>query len=211
MRTAQEALSYARRYTTYTPGFCARWVQICFAGPWIGTSAIDAWRRARMKRYTWPPPAGVPVYWSGGRYGHVAISTGGGRCRSTDWPSRGRVSETYISSLSRSWGYRYLGWSADVNGQGIRGIYSGPSQVVYASQTSYGKRNESVRQMQRRLIALGYRIPAGATGYYGEQTKAAVRAIQRAWRQPWPYNTGQSMGPLQLGRLFRGTNVAVRR
>ena len=37
-----------------------------------------------------------------------------------------------------------------------------------------------VAELQRDLIAAGYEIPAGPTGYYGEQTEAAVRAFQTA-------------------------------
>lgn len=37
-----------------------------------------------------------------------------------------------------------------------------------------------VAELQRDLIAAGYPIPDGPTGYYGEQTEAAVRALQTA-------------------------------
>lgn len=43
------------------------------------------------------------------------------------------------------------------------------------STLSYKKRNEDVKKMQKRLIAKGFVIPAGPTGYYGDQTVAAVK------------------------------------
>jgi hypothetical protein len=210
MRTAPQALAYSRQFTTYSVGYCARFVQNCYGGPWIGTSAKDAWYRTRGKRYSWAPPAGVPVYWIGGTYWHVAMSTGNGNCRSTDWPYRGRVSEVGIGYLASRWGYRYLGWGADINGSWIQGIYSAPATtVVYSSVLRYGLRNESIRLVQRRLIALGFSIPAGATGYWGDQTVRAVAAWQRSKNQPYPYNTGRSMGPKQATLLMSGTGTRV--
>lgn len=43
------------------------------------------------------------------------------------------------------------------------------------SKLSYEKRNSDVKKMQKQLIAKGYNIPAGATGYYGDQTVEAVK------------------------------------
>lgn len=59
-----------------------------------------------------------------------------------------------------------------------------PTSVDPGVLFAYGATNEAVRSMQHRLIGAGYSIPAGATGYYGEQTKAAVAAFQRdqGWR-----------------------------
>jgi hypothetical protein len=38
---------------------------------------------------------------------------------------------------------------------------------------------DAVKQLQNYLISQGFNIPAGATGYYGEQTKQAVMALQQ--------------------------------
>jgi hypothetical protein len=45
------------------------------------------------------------------------------------------------------------------------------------SKLSYKQRNSDVRKMQKQLIAKGFNIPAGATGYYGDQTIAAVKKL----------------------------------
>lgn len=90
---------------------------------WLGGShgvpnAITAWQRSIAKHPgDLHPPAGVPVYWSGGRDGHVALSLGNGMIRSTDWPSAGRVGTTSISTLSLAWGKHYLGWAGDTWGR----------------------------------------------------------------------------------------------
>jgi len=49
--------------------------------------------------------------------------------------------------------------------QGISNLYS---------STAEGQTSAQVKQLQQALIAAGYNIPAGATGYYGPQTKAAL-------------------------------------
>ena len=43
----------------------------------------------------------------------------------------------------------------------------------------YGARSDEVKKLQNMLTALKY-YDSGATGYYGLQTTAAVRAFQRA-------------------------------
>ncbi len=47
----------------------------------------------------------------------------------------------------------------------------------------YGKKNYSIKVLQEALIKEGFKIAAGATGVYGEQTVQAVRAYQR--KQGW--------------------------
>ncbi len=42
----------------------------------------------------------------------------------------------------------------------------------------YGETSDAVKQLQKRLIALGYALAAGATGYFGDQTRAAVIKFQ---------------------------------
>lgn len=49
--------------------------------------------------------------------------------------------------------------------QGISNLYS---------STVEGQTSSQVKQLQQALIAAGYDIPAGATGFYGAQTKAAI-------------------------------------
>ncbi|MBP2056231.1 peptidoglycan hydrolase-like protein with peptidoglycan-binding domain [Streptomyces griseochromogenes] len=52
--------------------------------------------------------------------------------------------------------------------------------MVALSNVRFGKTNEDVRTVQRALIARGHQIPDGATGTFGEQTRAAYRAEQLA-------------------------------
>lgn len=51
--------------------------------------------------------------------------------------------------------------------------------VLKLSDVQYAKTNAAVTTAQQKLIALGFSIPAGATGYFGDQTKSAWTA----WEQ----------------------------
>ncbi|MGW4230421.1 peptidoglycan-binding protein [Streptomyces sp. NPDC004980] len=52
--------------------------------------------------------------------------------------------------------------------------------MVLLRNTQFGKSNEDVRTVQRALVLRGREIGDGATGYFGEQTRAAYAAEQRA-------------------------------
>ncbi|MFH8974680.1 transglycosylase SLT domain-containing protein [Streptomyces sp. NPDC017890] len=51
--------------------------------------------------------------------------------------------------------------------------------MVTLSNVRFGKRNDEVKATQAALVAMGMSLPSGATGFYGEQTKAAYAAWQR--------------------------------
>lgn len=63
----------------------------------------------------------------------------------------------------------------------------------------FGEQNEIVRHLQRCLLNLGYSIPAGATGYYGNQTAKAVKDFYGGWyARTWH---GRWIGPVGLVTL----------
>jgi hypothetical protein len=78
-------------------------------------SAIVAWNNANSKHSTGIPPAGTFVFWKIGKFGHIAISAGGGFCWSTDIRGAGTVARVPISEIKARWGGTYLGWTEDVN------------------------------------------------------------------------------------------------
>ncbi|MGW7645228.1 transglycosylase SLT domain-containing protein [Streptomyces bobili] len=51
--------------------------------------------------------------------------------------------------------------------------------MVTLSTVRFGKHNDEVKAIQAALIAVGIDIPAGVTGFFGEQTKAAYAKWQR--------------------------------
>ncbi len=62
---------------------------------------------------------------------------------------------------------------------------------------AYQKGN-AVANVQSCLIDAGFGIPAGATGYYGGQTIAAVKAFYASWYGSW---SGLKIGPLGITTL----------
>jgi hypothetical protein len=111
--------------------------------------ALHAWRGAKHRH---PgdkrPPAGVPVYWDHGtsnHFGHVALSVGGGRVRSTGIGKPTDVGELTIDELSRSWGRTYLGWAEDMYGTRIPGIAGGEEMDMTT--------DDSVRRILREELA----------------------------------------------------------
>jgi peptidoglycan hydrolase-like protein with peptidoglycan-binding domain len=56
----------------------------------------------------------------------------------------------------------------------------GASVYNFGQNLTIGSRGADVTALQQFLIDGGYGIPAGATGYFGAQTRAAVVAFQKA-------------------------------
>lgn len=212
MRVGTEAGKWARSVTRWLPtGMCQQFTRSAFGvGAYYGTAAI-AWRNARYKHPTRNAssiPANVPVYWTGGSrgHGHAAVSIGGGLCKSTDWPSAGRVGVARIADIERVWGHRLVGWAEDINRVRVYAprpkTADGPKRIRLSALRP-GKQNPDVRDLQRALRAqpdLANLNPAGITGYYGDETRAMVRAFQRA--QGW---TGEDangiVGPMSCKLL----------
>jgi hypothetical protein len=100
------------------PGTCLIQVRT-WAGipPRYGTAAI-AWFNTNHRfpgdRH---PPRGAAVFWTGGShgYGHIALSLGGGRIRTTDVPRSGLVTTVDLGYIERNWHERYAGWAWDIN------------------------------------------------------------------------------------------------
>lgn len=117
VRRPKASVAAARRWKTCRVGMCLYTVQEWLGGPHGIPWAEAAWNASKQKhRRDKNPPAGVPVFWHNpkSKYGHIALSVGNGRCRSTDWPSRNRVGEARIDDITRRWGLRYLGWTGDM-------------------------------------------------------------------------------------------------
>ena len=128
MRTGPQAVAAARTWRTNSRGMCLYTVQTWLGAPWSGPWAEDAWHRWGGHHHGQHPPPGVPVYWHNPRskFGHIALSVGGGRVRSTDWPRARRVSEATIDAITAGWNLRYLGWSDRFSGGTIQGIGTTP-------------------------------------------------------------------------------------
>lgn len=72
----------------------------------------------------------------------------------------------------------------------------------FVTNLTLGSRGGTVVCLQRNLLASGYSIPAGATGYFGYQTRAAVSAWQKTMRVSPTYGY---FGPLSRKAFARQT------
>ena len=176
VRGPAQSVPKARAFTKYDPpGMCCQFVWNCIAAPrrFGLADANAAWARAKSRRTDQNPPAGVPVYWAGGKHGHIAISVGGGVVRSTDWPEKGRVGDVKIATMTSSWGITYRGWSADWAGVPIPGLGStpGPAKLGRIDDESIrpGKRNDAVRRFN---AALWSSMPADYRAAHAKEWKS---------------------------------------
>lgn len=126
LRPPPESTARAKGETSWTPsGKCLNFVWWCIDGitsagyPDANTALADVNTLHAGDR---DPPPGVPCYWTGSTYGHVALSLGGGNVRSTDYPSKGQVSTVSIDKLTSAWGRKYEGWAEDYNDTPIPGV-----------------------------------------------------------------------------------------
>ncbi|MEK7530721.1 MAG: peptidoglycan-binding protein [Patescibacteria group bacterium] len=69
--------------------------------------------------------------------------------------------------------------TASLNGT-TPSVPSTPSSCSFTRDLTLGATGADVTSLQQALIAAGFSIPAGATGYFGAQTQAAVAAWQKA-------------------------------
>jgi hypothetical protein len=127
------ALAEVAHATQDWTGYCLKFVRIQLGIGASAPSAIKAWQNARNRKVTGVPPAGVPVFWRGGQYGHVALSAGNGYCYSTDVVRRGKVDKVLITEINRRWGYTYLGWTTDLNGRNVNLPVAPPPPSVTVS------------------------------------------------------------------------------
>jgi hypothetical protein len=122
----QTAQSAEGSHTWDPPGYCLQWSRLRADIPSKYPDATTAWKNATGKH---PgdrnPPRGAAVYWTGGSqgYGHICISVGGGRVRSTDAGGAGNVATVPLDWFERNWGLPYAGWADSINQVTIPGVH----------------------------------------------------------------------------------------
>lgn len=191
VQTAREAIANANAYSTCTPGLCLKYTRTWLEIPSRYPDAATSYAQAEKKH---PgdanPPAGFPCMWYGGSkgYGHIALSVGGGKCRSTDVPNGGRVGTVEIDWITRYWGQKYQGWTEDLNGMllpyAAREVESEFAKgKIYVEKLKFKQlQSDSVGRLRYRLdnhsqIPAGRR-PGPGVGY-GVKVVNAVRYWQR--------------------------------
>ena len=233
MRTPAQALHEANKWTTNRVGMCLWQVQEWYNSPHAYPSAIAQWNASTHKhRGDRHPPVGVPVFYSGGNYGHIAIATKTG-IRSTDAPYNGHVSNVDLDWPKRHWNHDYVGWTSDLGGLMIPDISQSPSRSggprirhgdfshgkVYLSKLHFGiKNSDSVARLQ---WALNYHHMHGAkvhnvpiTGNYDQRTDWYVRHDQIVHGKSWHQHRSDkarhsSVGTHQAHHLLSHTRFQI--
>lgn len=120
MLSPSAAIQKALSTTRNDPGMCDKWVASYYGYSSSGyATAIAHWNSIPVTNKhpgDINAPAGALVFWSGGSTGagHVALSLGGGKIVSTDYPRSGITSTTTIDAISNGWGEHYQGWATPV-------------------------------------------------------------------------------------------------
>jgi len=225
VKSADEAINNANRYTTCEPGQCLKYVRTWLEIGSQQASAADAWHAAKHKH---PgdrnPPRGAPVFWTGGSkgYGHIGLAKQGNSqdqaFRGTDMPSSGHVSNQQLEWVEQHWtSETYMGWTEDLNGVEIPYL-SGTSGTgdwrasgdVYVNKLKQGTKNsDSVSRLRYRLTNHQQIPDDKKPGYgddYGDKVVEAVKWWQR--HNGWEDGKGVDMGNNQANKLF-GENYNV--
>jgi hypothetical protein len=128
VRNAEATAKNAEASHTNSPGYCLQWSRERADIGSLFPDAATAWRNAfHRHKGDRNPPRGAMVYWTGGSkgYGHIAVSVGGGRIRSTDAGGSGQVATVDLGWPERAWGLPYAGWADNVNDVEIPGVGGG--------------------------------------------------------------------------------------
>jgi hypothetical protein len=187
-RSPSAALAYARaeaiKASRDWTGYCLMFARICFGvAPRYG-DATDAWHATNPaeRHASSVPPAGVPVWWLGGRsgHGHVAVSAGAGNVLSTDIRRPGRVDVVPIPEIHAKWGLAYVGWTETING--VR-VYTPPAPlpVVDASDAAAAFRHRGTVKNGRYLKrALADEVGRGLMNLNSDTMGGAARRAAKA-------------------------------
>lgn len=180
---------------------CLVFVRFCFnVGPRDGSAEIGFNQTEFRHGTDGTPPLGVPVWWTNGGSGHVALSTGDGSCYSTDILRHGKVDKVAISFITRQWGANYRGWTEDVNG--VR-VYrpDAPSlpAVSLASVREAARKDQflppgqglhktDVIRVERALRKKDLKAAADVDGFAGTDFRRAYGKWQKKCDVPRPFD-----------------------
>lgn len=211
MRTGQEAATAFKRKQTNRVNMCLWECQEIYPTNHWYPSAIEQWRQAKHKHTnTKNIPIGAPVFYEGGRYGHIVLYVGDGMVRSTDAGGRGRMGTVPINWFAGAWGYRLLGWSEDLGGKMIE---FDKTKTVYVKKLRPGvDDSDSVKHLRRALIKRGFlkvKEPLSVDRPGNKYTDAVKRAVAK-WQEKHGYTADGVMGPEQTRAFFKNCkNVVV--
>ena len=118
VNNSEQAIIKALSITQGYGGKCLQFTRVCYNAPAKYGSAIASWNASKRKVNQTDPmkiPRGYPVYFApyGTPYGHVGVSLGNGKFRTTN-STTGKIHTDDISKWI-SWGYKLLGYTLDIS------------------------------------------------------------------------------------------------
>lgn len=162
-RTSVEALAVAKDWSNRRlyvgVGMCLKTVRQYYGVSSKYGTAAESWYAADHKVHVSDGrniPRGVPVYWTNGRAGHIAISLGGGLCYSTDWKESGKIDVAVINEIGPRWGQTLAGYAREVNDVVV--WRPAPQKgVVNLHNLHKGEKHQDVLEVKKALKKKGYK------------------------------------------------------
>ncbi len=187
MKTGKEAARAFKQKQSNKVGLCLWECQEIYPTNHWYPNAIGQWHNAKKKHTNKNAPVGAPMYYKGGKHGHIVLYVGDGMVRSTDAGGPGKMGTVPIEWFKRAWGYEYLGWSEDLGGKDIE---FDRTKHVYMKQLRRGvDDSNSVKLLRRALIKRGFlkvSAPLSADRPGDKYTEAVVKAVAK-WEKKKGY------------------------
>ncbi len=187
MKTGKEAARAFKQKQSNKVGLCLWECQEIYPTNHWYPNAIGQWHNAKKKHTNKNAPVGAPMYYKGGKHGHIVLYVGDGMVRSTDAGGPGKMGTVPIEWFKRAWGYEYLGWSEDLGGKDIQ---FDRTKHVYVKQLRRGvDDSNSVKLLRRALIKRGFlkvSAPLSADRPGDKYTEAVVKAVAK-WEKKKGY------------------------
>ena len=196
-RTVAEAVTAARRQVEHPSqnwlGWCLKFCRLCWGLPLLGIPNANAgWagavRRRTTVRHGYPPP-GALVFWAVGKFGHIALSAGGGLVYSNDILRAGKIDLVSIGKITSGWKAIYRGWTSDYCGAAtlpLRLVHYGhvrdaarrDPKAPQGATTAGAK--DSVIIVEKALVSRRLLETRWVDGSFGTKTVDAYAAYQKS-------------------------------
>ena len=212
MKTGKEAAKAFKQKSHNQMGKCLWECQEIYPTNHWYPSAWSQWQNAKKRHNGKKAPVGAPMYYRGGKYGHVVLYVGDGMVRSTDAGGSGKMATVPIEWFQRAWGYEYVGWSEDLGGKMIE---FDRTKHVYVAQLRRGVNDsESVKLLRRALIKRGFLKVSKPLSVErpGNKYTPAVEAAVKKWEKKHGYKQTGILSNDQAEDFFKNNkNVKVHR
>jgi hypothetical protein len=123
VRTKRQAIEWGRNEMRSGhdgwAGLCLMFVRSCYGLEALYPDAWTAWQNAAKRHHADPDeaPRGYAGFFRGGDHGHIVLLLGAGRCLTNDTGAPGTINVARLTDIEAAWGYRFQGWTEDLNGE----------------------------------------------------------------------------------------------